>query len=121
VIKGGDGVVDDVLGIMASTRVRLATSETSCGGGEWRPETEMARVSTRRAQHYKNSNDLMHKGLRQREGRRMVQERGRRDPSLHRNRRGLAAALWSFSEEFARPGGVVERGKERDERGERGL
>jgi hypothetical protein len=42
-INGGDGVVYDDPGIMASTRVRLATSETSCGGGEWRPETETAR------------------------------------------------------------------------------
>jgi hypothetical protein len=43
VINGGDGVVDDNPGVTASTRVRLATSETSCGGGEWWPETETAR------------------------------------------------------------------------------
>jgi hypothetical protein len=43
VINGGDGVVDDDPGITVSTRVRLATSETSCGGGEWRPEIETAR------------------------------------------------------------------------------
>jgi hypothetical protein len=47
VINNVDGVVDDVPSVMASTRVRLATSETSCGGGEWRPETETTRVSTR--------------------------------------------------------------------------
>jgi hypothetical protein len=101
VIKGGDGVADDVPSVTASTRVRLATLETSCGGEEWRPETEMARVSTRRVQHCKNSNDLMHKGLRQRH----------EHASLHRYQRGLAAALQSSSEEFAQPSGVVERGK----------
>jgi hypothetical protein len=37
VINGGDGVVDDDPGITVSTRVRLVTSKTSCGGGEWRP------------------------------------------------------------------------------------
>jgi hypothetical protein len=47
VIKGGDGVVDDVPGVTVSTRVRLATSETSCGGEDWQPEKETARVSTR--------------------------------------------------------------------------
>jgi hypothetical protein len=110
-IKGGDGVVDDIPSVTVSTRVRLATLETSCGGEEWRLETETAQVSTRRAQRCKNSNDLMHKGLHQREGRRMVQERGHGHASLHRYQRGLAAALWSSGEEFARPGGVVERGK----------
>jgi hypothetical protein len=83
VIKGGDGVVDDVPSVTASTRVRLATLETSCGSEEWRPETETARVSTRQEQRCKNLNDLMHKGFRQRHG----------HASLHRYQRGLAAAL----------------------------
>jgi hypothetical protein len=42
VINGGDGAVDDDPGVTASTRVRLGTSETSCGGGEWWPESAAA-------------------------------------------------------------------------------
>jgi hypothetical protein len=122
VINNDDGVVDDVPGITASTRVRLATSETSCGGGEWRPEIETARVSMRRAQRCKNSNDLMHQGLHQREGRRMVQEREGAE-MLH---------FTGICEDWQLPCGASARnlcgltaslrgGKERDERGERGL
>jgi hypothetical protein len=46
IIDGGDGVADDVPGVMASSWVRSATSEASCNGGERRPETQAARVST---------------------------------------------------------------------------
>jgi hypothetical protein len=51
--------------------------------------------------------------LRERNG--MVQERGRGEDSMHRNRRDLAAALRSSGEGFAQPGGSpveLEEGKE---------
>jgi hypothetical protein len=46
--------------------------------------------------------------LRERNG--MVQERGRGEDSMHRNRRDLAAALRSSGEGFAQPGGTICRG-----------
>jgi hypothetical protein len=41
-VGDGDGVGNGDPGITASTRVGLATSETFCGGGEWRLETGAA-------------------------------------------------------------------------------
>jgi hypothetical protein len=48
--------------------------------------------------------------VRLRERNEMVQERGRGEDSMHRNRRDLAAALRSSGEGFAQPGGEFTRG-----------
>jgi hypothetical protein len=91
-----EGDKDDARTTAADSKTWSATWLSSYGIRERWLEAATARVSMRRVQRCKISNDLVHQGLRQRKGRIMVEERGRGEASLHRNRRGFGRCPAEF-------------------------